>query len=142
MKKTYIRLMTILLIVIFSCFSYMLLMGPVIPDLLSVVRMGDIVYYNKTFALIGGLPLICYALLCTIVTLFTKDVQWPTLPPRLEIGVLLTIFVPFIIGIIANFLVPFFFLASSYTSCPQENLSGIYVTDLKLCENLKPRGLW
>lgn len=142
MKKVYLRVVGIILAIIFSCLLYMILMGPVMSDFLSVIRMGNIISYNKTFALIGGIPLICYALLLIIMTLFTKDVQCPKLPSRIESCVLLVAFVPFITGIILNFLVPFLLMASPYIPCPKDHLSDVYVTDLKFCKNVKPVEVW
>jgi hypothetical protein len=49
---------------------------------------------------------------------------------------------PIPVGFIGNIIVPFSLMASSYTNCPQENLSAIYVKDVALCEKIKPRAIF
>ncbi len=112
-------------------------------DFLSLMRMGDVISYNQTCALIGAIPLVMYVVIAMVRVLFTDDLQYKALPDPFEGWVLAAITLFFIIGFIANFIVPFLLLALSYHSCPQDNLHDYHVTDVKLCETLVDnRSFW
>ena len=140
-----LRLQIIIIFFIIFCFGFLdfLLFGLVMTDFLSLMRMGDVIPYNQTCALIGAIPLVMYVVVAMVRVLFTDDLQYKALPDPFEGWVLAAITLFFIIGFIANCIVPFLLLAFSYHSCPQDNLHDYHVTDVKLCETLVDnRSFW
>ena len=136
MKKIFKRLMCLLLITFLLSMLYALIFGNVMTDFLSLIRMGDIITYHHTCILISGIPLMLYTTFAMVRVLFSNDLQYKALPDPFEGWVLGTGALFFATGFIANFIVLFLFLVSSYHSCPQDNLHYYHVTDVKLCETL------
>ena len=143
MKKLFKRLMCLLLITFLLSMLYALIFGNVMTDFLSLIRMGDVITYHHTCLLISGIPLMLYTTFAMVRVLFSNDLQYKALPDPFEVWVLGTGALFFAIGFIANFIVLFLFLVSSYHSCPQDNLHDYHVTDVKLCESLVDnRSFW
>lgn len=136
MKKIYMRLMAILVIFFLLWILDTQLFGYVMTDFLSIIKMGDIVSYNHTFVLIGGIPTIMMMTISFVRILFSKSVKYQNFPKSIEAWVTCAVVIPFAIGLTADCIVPFFFLASSYTRCPQEKFDDYHVVDISLCENI------
>lgn len=60
MKIIYIRDWVFIMIFSLIAVLYSLLFGRTMTAFLSLIKMGDIIPYNKTCALIGSIPLIGY----------------------------------------------------------------------------------
>ena len=135
MKNIHLRLVAIALIISLLGILHFLLFGRIMTDFLSLIRMGDVISYNKTCIVLGGAPALILALILCIMALFSKDVH-SSIPASIETPVSFIVVISFIIGFIANFIVPFLLLALSYHSCPQDNLHDYHVIDIKLCETL------
>ena len=143
MKIIYLRIWAFFVIIFLTAVIYSLLFGRTMTEFLSLIKMGDIISYDKTCALIGSVPLISYTMIAVIRILLSKDVQYRSLPNPYESLVLTAITFSFIIGVIANCFVPFLLFGLSYTSCPQKKLHDFYVTDIELCKTIvDKRGLW
>lgn len=143
MKKLFMRLMYFLLIIFLLGILDLQIFGFVMTDFLSLIRMGDVITYHHTCLLISGIPLMLYTTFAMVRVLFSNDLQYKALPDPFEVWVLGTGALLFAIGFIANFIVLFLFLVSSYHSCPQDNLHDYHVTDVKLCETLVDnRSFW
>lgn len=136
MKKIYLRIWVFIIIIFLSIVLYSLLVGRSMNEFLSLIKMGDIISYDKTCALIGSIPLIGYTIVALIRALFSKDVQYRSLPYPFESLVLTVITFSFIIGLIADCIIPFLLLIFSYTSCPQERLHDYHVTNIELCKTI------
>jgi len=143
MNKIYLRAWAFIMIIFLIAVLYSLLFGRTMTEFLSLIKTGDIISYDKTCALISSIPLFGYTIIALVRVLFSQDVQYRSLPAPFESLVLTAIIFSFIIGLIANCLVPFLFLGLSYTSCPQKKLQDFYVTDIELCKTIvNNRGLW
>ncbi|EHG7611138.1 hypothetical protein J5Y28_000868 [Citrobacter sedlakii] len=143
MKKSHLRLCAIALILFFLENLHFLLFGRVMTDFLSLISMGDRISYNKTCVLIGAIPLVMYVVVAMVRVLFSKDVKYQALPDPYEKWVLLTITFSFLLGLIADCIIPFLFMALSYHSCPQDTLRDYHVTDIALCKTLVDnRSFW
>ncbi|ENR8890666.1 TPA: DUF1240 domain-containing protein [Citrobacter koseri] len=143
MKIIYVRAWIFIMIISLTAVLYSLLFGRTMTEFLSLIKIDDIIPYNKTCELIGSIPLIGYTVIALIRVLLSQNVQYRSLPDPFESLVLTTITVSFVIGLIANCIIPFFLLAFSYTSCPQKKLHDFYVTDIELCKTIvDKRGLW
>ncbi len=53
---------------------YSLLFGRMMTEFLSLIKMGDIIPYNKTCVLIGSIPLIGYTVIALVRVLLSQDV--------------------------------------------------------------------
>ncbi|HHX7179503.1 TPA: DUF1240 domain-containing protein [Enterobacter hormaechei] len=120
---------------------YLSLFGFIMKDFISLINMGEVITYNKTLIFIGGIPLILYACITVPWALISSKTS-----PFRNMGNIHTLIIcfcvfTFVIGFVLSFVIQSMLLIY-YTPCPQEHLSDFYVTDLKLCENLKPRGFW
>ena len=135
MKKIKLRLTAFFLIISLLGILRFLLFGRIMTDFLSLIRMGDVISYNKTCLVLGGAPVLILALILCIMALFSKDAH-SSIPASIETPVCFIVVISFIIGFIANCIVPFLLLAFSYHSCPQDNLHDYHVTDVKLCETI------
>lgn len=143
MKKIYLRIWAFFVIIFLTAVIYSLLFGRTMTEFLSLIKMGDIISYDKTCALIGSVPLISYTMIAVVRILLSKEAQYRSLPNPYESLVLTAITFSFIIGVIANCFVPFLLFGLSYTSCPQKKLQDFYVTDIELCKTIvDKRGLW
>ncbi|MDN4368103.1 DUF1240 domain-containing protein [Citrobacter portucalensis] len=113
-------------------------------NFLSLIRMGDVISYNKnTCAIVGGIPIIFLFSILSVFALFSKEGRLKKLPTTIELWMTMIVVISFLIGIIANCLIPFLLLGLSYTSCPQKKLQDFYVTDIELCKTIvDKRGLW
>jgi hypothetical protein len=118
-------------------FLEFLLFGAVMHDFVSLIKMGDIISYDKTCILISGIPTIFYLLFFLLFALFQKDAFHRGHKFMSNSYILLSILIPIPFGFIGNIIVPFILMANSYTNCPQENLSKYYVKDVALCEKIK-----
>ncbi|CBG91098.1 DUF1240 domain-containing protein [Citrobacter rodentium] len=142
MKKIYLRLYAIALILFFLANLDFLLFGRVMTDFLSLIKMGDIISYDKTCLLLSGAPVIILVLILSVVALFSKDAH-ASIPAPIEAPVVFIVVFSLIIGFIVNFVVPILLAAFSYTSCPQEKLHDYYVTDIELCKTIvDKRSFW
>jgi hypothetical protein len=130
------RLMAFLIIVFLLWILDTQLFGYVMTDFLSIIKMGDIVSYNHTFVLIGGIPTMILMTISFVRIVLSKKFKYQSFPEPIESLALLTIILSFAIGLIADCIVPFFFLASSYTRCPQEKFDDYHVVDISLCETI------
>ncbi|EAO6762357.1 Uncharacterised protein [Salmonella enterica subsp. salamae] len=143
MKRIYLRVWVFIMIISLIAVLYSLLFGRTMTEFLSLIKMENVISYDKTCALIGSIPLIGYTVIALVRVLLSQNVQYRSLPDPFESLVLTTITVSFAIGLIANCIIPFFLLAFSYTSCPQKKLHDFYVTDIELCKTVVDnRGLW
>lgn len=143
MKRIYVRAWVFIMIISLIAVLYSLLFGRTMTEFLSLIKMDNIIPYNKTCALIGSIPLIGYTVIALVRVLLSQDVKYRSLPAPFESLVLTTITVSFAIGLIANCIIPFFLLTFSYTSCPQKRLHDYNVTDIELCKTIVDnRGLW
>lgn len=120
---------------------YTLLFGFAMKDFISLIKLGEVITYNKTLILIGAIPVILY--LC--ITLSWALISSKTSPFR-KIGNIHTIIIAscifiFILGFALSFITQVLLLIY-YEPCPQERLADFYVINLKLCETLTPRGFW
>ncbi|MBM3009782.1 hypothetical protein [Citrobacter freundii] len=136
MKKIYMRLMAILVIVFLLWILDTQLFGYVMTDFLSIIKMGDIVSYKHTLVLIGGIPTIIVMTISFVRILFSKSFKYQNFPKSIEAWVTCAVVIPFAVGLIADCIAPFFFLASSYTRCPQEKFDDYHVIDISLCETI------
>ncbi|WHP31601.1 DUF1240 domain-containing protein [Trabulsiella odontotermitis] len=118
-------------------FLVFLLFGAVLQDFISLIKMGDIISYDKTCILISGIPAIFYLLVFLLFALFQKDAFHRGHKLMSNSYAILFILIPLPFGFIGNIIVPFILMANSYTNCPQDNLSKYYVKDVALCEKIK-----
>lgn len=143
MHNLWLRIMVIIFMIFCIIYIDFLLFGLVMTDFLSLIKAGDVISYNKTCILIGATPLVIYVALAMIRILFSQDVKYKALPDPYEKWVLLTITFSFILGFIADCIIPFLFMALSYHSCPQDTLRDYHVTDIALCKTLVDnRSFW
>lgn len=144
MTKLHLRLISFSLTIFFCSLLYMIFTGSIIENFLSLIRMGDVISYNKnTCAIVGGIPTILIFSMLSVFVLFSKEGRLKKLPTTIELWMTMIVVISFLIGIIANCLIPFLFLGLSYTSCPQKKLQDFYVTDIELCKTIvDKRGLW
>ena len=142
MRKIHLRLIALCLLICFISIFIFLIHGIPMVDFLSLVRAGDIISYNKTCTLIGGIPLVLLFIILSIVALFNKEAHAKT-PDSMNNALIIITIIPFVIGFIADCLLPFLLMALSYTSCPQKKLHDFDVTDIELCKTIVDnRGYW
>lgn len=120
---------------------YTLLFGFAMKDFISLIKLGEVITYNKTLILIGAIPFILY-----ICITFSWALTSSKTSPFRKIGNIHTVIIAscifiFILGFVLSFITQVLLLIY-YEPCPQERLADFYVTNLKLCENLTPGGLW
>lgn len=144
MTKLHLRLISFSLTIFFCSLLYMIFTGSIMENFLSLIRMGDVISYNKnTCAIVGGIPTILIFSMFSVFALFSKEGRLKKRPTTIELWMTMIVVISFLIGIIANCLIPFLFLGLSYTSCPQKKLHDFYVTDIELCKTIvDKRGLW
>ncbi|KAA0544461.1 DUF1240 domain-containing protein [Citrobacter portucalensis] len=144
MTKLHLRLISFSLTIFFCSLLYMIFTGSIMENFLSLIRMGDVISYNKnTCAIVGGIPTIFLFSILSVFALFSKEGRLKKMPTTIELWMTMIVVISFLIGIIANCLIPFLLLGLSYTSCPQKKLQDFYVTDIELCKTIvDKRGLW
>ncbi|HAT8006462.1 TPA: hypothetical protein SLG96_002981 [Citrobacter koseri] len=109
MNNIYMRLIAILVIAFFLWILDTQFFGYVMTDFLSIIKMGDIVSYNHTFVLIGGIPTMILMTISFVRILFSKSLKYKNFPKSIETWVTCAVIIPFAIGLIADCIVPFFF---------------------------------
>ncbi|EHG7887924.1 MULTISPECIES: DUF1240 domain-containing protein [Citrobacter] len=144
MTKIHLRLISFSLTIFFFSLLYMIFTGSIMKNFLSLIRMGEIISYNNnTCAIVGGIPTILIFSILSFFALFSKEGRLKKLSAAVELWMITIVVIPFLIGIIADCLLPFLLMAFSYTSCPQQELYDFYVTDIELCKTIVDnRGLW
>lgn len=111
MTKLHLRLISFSLTIFFCSLLYMIFTGSIMENFLSLIRMGDVISYNKnTCAIVGGIPTIFLFSILSVFALFSKGGRLKKLPTTIELWMTMIVVISFLIGIIANCLIPFYCL--------------------------------
>lgn len=111
MTKLHLRLISFSLTIFFCSLLYMIFTGSIMENFLSLIRMGNIISYNKnTCAIVGGIPTIFLFSILSVFALFSKEGRLKKLPTTIELWMTMIVVISFLIGIIANCLTPFYCL--------------------------------
>lgn len=74
MKIIYIRVWVFIMIFSLIAVLYSLLFGRTMTEFLSLIKMENIISYDKTCALIGSISLIGYTVIALVRVLLSQDV--------------------------------------------------------------------
>lgn len=123
------------LIILSISVIYFTIYGYPLNDLRSLIKHGDIIKYTQGAGLIvSGIPIFIYLFFFSLLSLLKQGSD--PLNIKSVIHTIWLAFGVFVIGLVSFYLIPIWFMASSYTPCREEHLIRYYVTHPQLCDNL------
>lgn len=134
------KLAAIALILVAAGIIYSVIFLGALYEVRSLIRQGDIILFERgSLAIVGGVPIFIYLFFFSLRTLFSKGLLAPRKQTRIGFVFMIFSIIIFVISYIAMWIVPFAMMASPYTHCHQEKLSGYYVLDPQRCETITPQ---
>ena len=99
MTKLHLRLISFSLTIFFCSLLYMIFTGSIMENFLSLIRMGDVISYNKnTCAIVGGIPTIFLFSILSVFALFSKEGRLKKMPTTIELWMTMIVVISFLIG--------------------------------------------
>lgn len=130
-----------LLICIALAFFWLIILGPVMIEFLSILRWRDIIIVGKASMIgIGSLPSVFYIFTLGIRNLLTPHASPVSTNTHFDFIVILISTIFFVTGFFATFILWIALALSPYIRCdlPDNVIQSFYVIDQSLCKTIDP----